>query len=339
MVEIPNSFGVKAFANSLIALQTKDQLAALPQRLKGSKYLILGGGSNLLLTSDFDGIVVLNQLRGVQVSPLSDDTSIITCGAGQSWADFVDDQVAQGWNGLENLSLIPGCVGASPIQNIGAYGVEVCDRISHLEAFNLHSGEFKIFSKEDCQFAYRDSIFKRLEMRQWLITSVSFKLARKLPLVLSYAGLGQAAKTIAAQRGTNDLLAADVATAVKNIRRSKLPDPKVIGNAGSFFKNPVVSFDAAAGLQLNFPNLPSYPVATLEAGAPSQKKISAGWLIEQCGWKGFRRGDAGVHKDHALVLVNYGRATGQEIWTLATEIQTSVFKRFGLHLEPEPIVL
>jgi UDP-N-acetylmuramate dehydrogenase len=339
MVEIPNSFGVKAFASSLITLQTKDQLSTLPQRLKGTKYLILGGGSNLLLTRDFDGIVVLNQLGGVEVSPQPDDTAIITCGAGENWSGFVDDQVALGWNGLENLSLIPGCVGASPIQNIGAYGVEVCDRISHLEAFNLHSGEFKIFSKEDCQFAYRDSIFKRLEMHQWLITSVSFELAKKLPLVLSYAGLGDAVKTVAAQRGTDDLLAADVATAVKNIRRSKLPDPNVIGNAGSFFKNPIVSLDEAAGLQLNFPNIPSYPVAKLEAGAPSRKKISAGWLIDQCGWKGFRRGDAGVHKDHALVLVNHGGATGQEIWALATEIQSSVFKRFGLHLEPEPIVL
>jgi UDP-N-acetylmuramate dehydrogenase len=339
MVEIPNSFGVKAFATSLITLQTKDQLATLPQRLKQSPYLILGGGSNLLLKSNFDGVVVLNQLRGVDVSAQPDGTAIITCGAGENWASFVDDQVASGWNGLENLSLIPGCVGASPIQNIGAYGVEVCDRISHLEAFNLHSAEFKIFSKEDCQFAYRDSIFKRLEMRQWLITSVSFNLAKKLPLVLSYGSLGDAATAIAEQRKASALTAADVATAVKNIRQSKLPDPKIIGNAGSFFKNPTVSFDVAASLQLNFPTIPSYPVAKLEAGAPTEKKISAGWLIDQCGWKGFRRGDAGVHKDHALVLVNYGGATGQEIWTLATEIQSSVFKRFGLHLEPEPIVL
>jgi UDP-N-acetylmuramate dehydrogenase len=333
--KIRNSFGVEAYADRLITLESTAQLATLPTILRGSKFFILGGGSNTLLRGDFHGTIVANELRGIDIYQHPDGTAEVSCGAGENWADFVDYCVKLGWYGLENLSLIPGYVGASPIQNIGAYGVEVCEVISRVDAFSLLSGESKKFSKEDCRFGYRDSIFKQPDMQHWLITSVSFKLSKTVVLALTYSGLKAAAQTVASQRGAAEPTAADVALAVKRIRISKLPDPKVIGNAGSFFKNPVVSLEKATALQLTSPQIPIYPVAA----NPMQRKISAGWLIDQSGWKGFRRGDAGVHSDHALVLVNYGQATGDDIWTLAMDIQASVLARFGVQLLPEPIVL
>jgi UDP-N-acetylmuramate dehydrogenase len=333
--KISNTFGVEAYADRFIKLESTEQLPGLVSILRGSKYFILGGGSNTLFRGDFHGTVVANQLRGIVIKQHPDGTAEVSCGAGENWADFVDYCVEFGWYGLENLSLIPGCVGASPIQNIGAYGVEVCQAILKVDAFSLLSGESRKFSKEDCLFGYRDSIFKRPDMQHWLITSVSFSLSKTPALTLTYSGLRAAAQALASQRGAAEPDAVDVASAVKHIRISKLPDPKVIGNAGSFFKNPVVTVEKATALQLTFGQVPVYPVAN----DPLQKKLSAGWLIDQSGWKGFRRGNAGVHRDHALVLVNYGQATGNEIWALAMDIQASVQAKFGVQLVPEPIVL
>jgi UDP-N-acetylmuramate dehydrogenase len=316
-------------------LNSLEQLAALAKAISNEKHLILGGASNVLFTQNFDGLIIRNQLKGLRVKALQDGKHKVTSGAGENWADFVDKMIAKGLFGLENLSLIPGSVGASPIQNIGAYGVEMCQHFSELKAFDLARGITQTFTKEDCSFAYRDSIFKRQDMRDWLITEVSFDLDEKASVELGYGDLKTEALKLAALRGKTNPTHAEVAKAVKDIRRAKLPDPAVIGNAGSFFKNPKVSNTLLSELRNDYPTLPAYALAD----DADRQKIPAGWLIDKAGWKGFRRGDAGVHKDHALVLVNHGVATGKEVWQLACDIQASVKDKFGVLIEPEPIVI
>jgi UDP-N-acetylmuramate dehydrogenase len=339
-----NSFGISATANELITLNSNAQLPLLhalflARKIDGSnieKPIILGGGSNVLITKNLLAPVVLVRLMGKSVLSSSSNSVpfgavLVEAAAGESWHEFVRWTLEQGLSGLENLSMIPGTVGASPIQNIGAYGVELADTFDSLEAFNLSSGETRRFNQSDCAFEYRESLFKREHMSDWLIISVRFKLNREFSPQLSYAELAK--MTVerfgksATKPGFNALQLSDL---VCEIRRRKLPDPAIIGNAGSFFKNPVVPKASAP----TGDNVPRYP-----ANSPDQVKLSAGWLIDQCGWKGYRDGDAGVHAAHALVLVNYGDSSGSSLRDLAQSIQESVRTRFGIRLEAEPRML
>ncbi|WP_073526562.1 UDP-N-acetylmuramate dehydrogenase [Pseudomonas fluorescens] len=287
--------------------------------------LVIGGGSNLLLTQDVPALVLRMATQGIRV--LSDDGThvVVEAEAGEAWHPFVLWTLEHGFYGLENLSLIPGTVGAAPMQNIGAYGVEIKDVFAGLTALDRQTGELRDFSLDECKFAYRDSLFKH-EVGRWLILRVRFSLSRASQLKLDY---GPVQQRLVAQ-GINHATPSDVSRAICSIRREKLPDPAELGNAGSFFKNPLVSQALAVELQSQYPDLVAYPQAD------GQMKLAAGWLIDKAGWKGFREGDAGVHKLQALVLVNYGAATGREIANLALRIQQDIFKRFKVELEMEP---
>jgi UDP-N-acetylmuramate dehydrogenase len=335
---LPNTFGIEARAGVLIECDDPLDLPDLfADTLHGALPLILGGGSNLLIV---EGPRVALRLTGrdMRVLDIRDGLGLIRADAGVEWNEFVLWTLAQGHAGLENLALIPGTVGAAPIQNIGAYGVEVGERIIAVEAFERESGEFRRFDAGDCAFAYRDSAFKR-EPDRWLIVAVEFALplaSERSPeaLRLDYAGIGDELKAM----GVAKPGAADVAEAVSRLRRRKLPDPAVIGNAGSFFKNPIVPAKQAETLLVLHPSLPVF-----RADSPDTRKLSAAWLIEQCGWKGaradFGSGDAGVSDKHALVLVNHGRANGAELLALARKIAESVKARFGVTIEPEPRIV
>ncbi|WP_434625185.1 UDP-N-acetylmuramate dehydrogenase [Pseudomonas sp. Z1-29] len=287
--------------------------------------LVIGGGSNLLLTDDIDALVLRMASRGIRL--LSDDGErvVIEAEAGEPWHPFVQHTLAQGWSGLENLSLIPGTVGAAPMQNIGAYGVEIKDVFAGLTALDRHNGELRDFTLEECAFAYRDSLFKQ-QAGRWLILRVRFALSRVAHLHLEYGPVRQRLS----EQGIDQATPSDVSRAICSIRSEKLPDPAVLGNAGSFFKNPLVPVSHVAHLKLQYPDLVAYP----QPGG--QMKIAAGWLIERAGWKGFREGDAGVHKLQALVLVNYGNATGLQLLDLAQRIQKDIAERFQVDLEMEP---
>ncbi|WP_434699862.1 UDP-N-acetylmuramate dehydrogenase [Pseudomonas sp. D1-1] len=287
--------------------------------------LLIGGGSNLLLTDDIDALVLRMASRGIRL--LSDDGErvVIEAEAGEPWHPFVQHTLAQGWSGLENLSLIPGTVGAAPMQNIGAYGVEIKDVFAGLTALDRHNGELRDFTLEECAFAYRDSLFKQ-QAGRWLILRVRFALSRVAHLHLEYGPVRQRLS----EQGIDQATPSDVSRAICSIRSEKLPDPAVLGNAGSFFKNPLVPVSHVAHLKLQYPDLVAYP----QPGG--QMKIAAGWLIERAGWKGFREGDAGVHKLQALVLVNYGNATGLQLLDLAQRIQKDIAERFQVDLEMEP---
>jgi len=287
--------------------------------------LVMGGGSNLLLTQDVQALVLRMATQGIRV--LHDDglQVVVEAEAGEAWHPFVLWTLEQGFCGLENLSLIPGTVGAAPMQNIGAYGVEIKDVFASLTALDRHTGELRDFSLEECNFAYRDSLFKH-ETGRWLILRVRFALSRASHLKLDY---GPVQQRLAGQ-GITEATPSDVSRAICSIRREKLPDPAELGNAGSFFKNPLVSHVLAAELQALYPDLVAYPQAD------GQMKLAAGWLIDKAGWKGFRDGDAGVHKLQALVLVNYGGASGHDIANLARRIQQDIAERFKVELEMEP---
>lgn len=287
--------------------------------------LLLGGGSNVLLTRDFEGLVIQIKLKQREVIGTFGGDVYIRAGAGENWHEFVRWTIEQGYAGLENLSLIPGTVGAAPMQNIGAYGVELKDFVHEVQAIDWHTAEIRDFSQADCQFGYRDSYFKSVEPNRWLIASVIFRLPLKPTWKLEYAGLSE---TLTEQ----DLSAQNISDAVIAIRESKLPNPEVIGNAGSFFKNPILSHDQWQKLKAEYPDLPNWEQA-------DGVKTSAGWLIDQCGWKGEREGDAGTYEKHALVLVNHGSATGNELWNFAQKIIDSVEQKFGVILEPEPRVI
>ena len=320
-----NTFGMDVQAKDFTEITTEAEIPALLRlinRYEGP-VLFLGGGSNLLFTKDFDGLVVKISTKGIEIVDQDEEYVYIRGMAGECWDDFVQFCVALSYGGLENLSLIPGNVGSSPIQNIGAYGVEIKDTFYMLDAVSLKTGEFREFYPEECNFGYRSSVFKHELKGQYLILSVTFRLNRKPHLNTSYGAIAAELETMGEAASVKS-----VARAVSNIRRSKLPDPLEIGNAGSFFKNPVVSKSHYEGLKARFPDMPGYP-------ATDGAKLAAGWMIEQCGWKGFREGDAGVHARQALVLVNYGNATGNQIFTLAQTIIGSVENKFGVKLEPE----
>jgi UDP-N-acetylmuramate dehydrogenase len=296
--------------------------------LRDTPMLLLGEGSNVLFTGDFGGAVVTMRTRGVEVLDDGDDAARIRVAAGEHWDGLVRWTLAHGHAGLENLILIPGSVGAAPMQNIGAYGVEVGEFIESVEAYDLQQRRHTIFRNSDCEFGYRDSIFKR-HPDCWLITAVTLRLPRKWSPRIEYSGVQDELRRMGIERPAP----IHVADAVMALRTRKLPDPAVIGNAGSFFKNPLVPAAQAAALRAEHPQLPSWP-------APNDtSKLSAAWLIEASGFKGLREGDAGISNRHALVLVNHGHATGPQLWALAQRVRDGVRERFGVELEPEPRVI
>lgn len=324
-----NTFGIDARAKAylrvtsadmLIHIKNDDWLARLPR-------LILGGGSNLLLTRDFPGLVLHMCTTGVGVVEEKTETTYVKAAAGENWHGFVQWTLQQGLGGLENLSLIPGNVGAAPIQNIGAYGIELKDRFHALTAFDFETGKTVVLDRDACRFGYRDSVFKHELRDRAVILDVTFALPKAWQANVQYADVAQEL----AARGINHPSPIDVSDAVIEIRRRKLPDPAKIGNAGSFFKNPVVSKELRDALQARFPQMVSYPQPD------GTFKLAAGWLIDQCGWKGKNLGAAGVYEKQALVLVNRGGASGAEIAELARLIQADVLTRFGVSLEPEPV--
>lgn len=325
-----NTLGVEARARWFLSVQAPAQLAeALSGVDPGSSVLVLGGGSNILFTRDFEGLVLKNDIKGIAV--LSDREGLVRVRAagGEEWHGFVQWCLARGIYGLENLSLIPGTVGAAPVQNIGAYGVEVGDCIEAVEAMALDTGAMHRFDAADCAFAYRSSIFKERCRRRLFITAVIFRLSRRPGMVTSYGDVRQAL----AERPSTDLTPRQLSDIICNIRRRKLPDPVDLPNAGSFFKNPVVSRRRFLELRERYPTIPAHAVGD------GRVKLAAGWMIERCGWKGCRMGACGVHAGQALVLVNHGGATGRDLLRLAAAVDASVEARFGIHLEPEPLIL
>ncbi|MBK8225997.1 MAG: UDP-N-acetylmuramate dehydrogenase [Flavobacteriales bacterium] len=323
-----NTFGIAAKADALGRFQTVEELRALlaAPELSALPRLVLGGGSNILFTRDFEGLVLLNEVPDIAIEAETDDRVVVRAGAGVVWHDLVMHCVAKGWGGLENLSLIPGKVGAAPMQNIGAYGVEIKDCFVSLEALRVSDGEIIRFDRSACAFGYRESFFKREGKDRFIILNVSFTLTKRDHLIRTAYGDIQGELS---RMGVAQPTIKDVSDAVIAIRSSKLPDPKVLGNAGSFFKNPVVDARVAERIKLAHPNAPVYPAGE------GHSKLAAGWLIEQCGWKGRRIGACGVHEKQALVLVNHGGATGAEVWELSDQVLRSVRERFGVELERE----
>jgi UDP-N-acetylmuramate dehydrogenase len=326
-----NTFGIDAKAKYFSSFDT---LAWLEEILN-SKFqasnskLILGGGSNILLTKDFDGIVLKNEIKGIEVVSEDDEHVYIKAGAGENWHRFVLYCVNNNYAGVENLSLIPGNVGASPMQNIGAYGVEIKDVFYELEAFHKFDKTTQKFSLKDCGFGYRESVFKNKYKDQFVITGVTYRLSKKPFFNTSYGAINQELERM----GIKELSIQLISQAVINIRTSKLPNPKEVGNAGSFFKNPVIPNKQFNEIKKAFPNIVAFPSGT------DHTKLAAGWLIEQCGWKGYRKDDAGCYPKQALVLVNYGNATGEEIFNLSEQIIRSVKEKFGVALETEVNIL
>ena len=322
-----NTFGIDATARYLVEVENEEDIQTLLQlpNAHTSPMLVLGGGSNLLLTQDFNGLAVKINLKGIQVVKEDQEHVWVRAGAGESWHGFVMHCVEKGWAGLENLSLIPGTVGAAPMQNIGAYGVEIKDTFDRLEAVQLSTGEKHIFTNADCRFGYRDSVFKNEVKGKYIISSVQFKLSKQPTFQVSYGDI----QTTLAQMGVKELSIRAVSEAVIKIRRSKLPDPAEIGNAGSFFKNPEIPASQYEALKIQYPTIPGYVINNTTV------KVPAGWLIEQNGWKGKRFGSIGVHTRQALVLVNYGGGKGADIQQLAYKIQNSVEEQFGIRLHTE----
>lgn len=329
-----NSFRIEVFAREFAELKNDEEIQqfAINHQRSNKQVIILGGGSNILFTGGFSGMVIKIGTGGKEIIQEDDDHIFLRVAAGEDWDGLVEYCVERGWGGLENLSGIPGQVGSSPIQNIGAYGTELKDHFKALEGMNICTGESFSYDSERCRFGYRDSIFKRALKGRVIITHVVFLLKKKPAFNLTY----QALKLKLEKTPTEEITLHKMREAVLAIRASKLPDPKVIGNAGSFFKNPIVSKFQLEELKASFPGIVSFEALTADRQPPTADfKLAAGWLIEQCGWKGFREGDAGVHKDQALVLVNYGKATGREILDLARKIQYSVKDKFGIDLERE----
>lgn len=327
-----NTFGIHAKARYLVTVKSlKEAVEVFNSDLfRQNRAMILGGGSNILLTGDFDGLVIKNELRAITTVREDDQRLELKVGSGENWHSLVMYCVERNLGGIENLSLIPGTVGAAPMQNIGAYGVEIKDVIQSVEALEIRTGTIKQFTREECAFGYRESVFKQHLKDQYFISSVTLSLTKKdHHFNTSYGAIGE----VLAERNINDVSIRAVSDAVIEIRKKKLPDPAVIGNAGSFFKNPSVDRATFEVLRTNFPAVPSFP------GEHNLIKIPAAWLIEQCGWKGKTFDNIGVHKHQALVLVNYGRGEGKNIWRLAKEIQSSVKERFDILLQPEVNVI
>lgn len=320
-----NTFGIDVKARSFASFSSADELAWLIEQAAPSSVLILGGGSNMLFTADVDGLVLKNEIKGMEMVYEDNEFVYIKVGAGENWHQFVLHCIHHKLAGVENLSLIPGNTGAAPMQNIGAYGVEIKDVFHELEAFHIKEKTLVRFKLGDCGFGYRESVFKRKYKDQFAILTVTYKLSKQPVFNISYGAIRQELDNA----GVRELSIKAVSDAVIRIRSSKLPDPALIGNAGSFFKNPQVSHQQFAILQQQFPLLVAYPQAD------GSVKLAAGWLIEQCGWKGYRQGDAGCYAKQALVLVNYGHATGKEIYDLSAAIVQSVQEKFNVVLERE----
>ncbi|MFA4975799.1 MAG: UDP-N-acetylmuramate dehydrogenase [Candidatus Paceibacterota bacterium] len=331
-----NTFGVSAYSNFFVEVNDETDLEEifLSSEFKNNKKLFLGGGSNILFTKDFDGIVILNKLKGIEIikaptrigvpTEVEKDFVFIRAMGGEKWHDLVSFAVDCGYWGIENLSLIPGTVGAAPIQNIGAYGVEIKDILENVEAYDIEKGYKKVFKKEECEFGYRDSIFKNKLKNKYFISAIILKLNKKTNPNISYRAL----KEYLDENGIEVKNSRDISNAIIAIRKSKLPDPILIGNAGSFFKNIFVDIKKIEEIKLKHKDVKFFE----ENG---EIKIPAGWLIEKCGWKGKRIGNVGVHEKQALVLVNYGGATGKEIKDFSEQIISSVLLKFGLILERE----
>jgi UDP-N-acetylmuramate dehydrogenase len=323
-----NTFGIDVRARLFCRIATEDDLKAL---IKSSTYqenrrLILGGGSNILFTQDFNGLVIKSELRGIAITNQTDETISITVKAGEVWHDLVMHCVEQGWGGIENLSLIPGTVGAAPIQNIGAYGIELKEVVDTVHGIDLTNGEERSFTNRDCAFGYRDSVFKHQLKEKIFISSVTLSLTKKNHRLSTHYGALES--TLNEMKITQPTLSA-IRDAVIQIRTRKLPDPTVIGNAGSFFKNPLISLTQFENLKKLFPEIPGYQTVNQHV------KIPAGWLIEQCGWKGKRINQIGVHDKQGLVIVNFGNGNGREIFDLAQQIISSVQEKFNITLSPE----
>ena len=323
-----NTFGISVKAEMFAVFSSIEELKQILSFRNNKKLLILGGGSNLLLTKDFDGLVIKNEIKRFEVIEETASEVIVESGAGENWHEFVLKCIDKGFGGIENLSLIPGSVGASPMQNIGAYGVEIKDVFESLSAYHIASGEIHYFDKTKCEFGYRESIFKNKVKGEYIILTVTFRLTKNPTINSSYGAINEQLKVMGIQVPTIKELSA----AVIAIRQSKLPDPKIIGNAGSFFKNPTVEITLLEQIQKNYPDIPNYP-------ALNGRKLAAGWLIEKAGWKGRTFDNYGVHKLQALVLVNYGNCTGQEIFDLSSQIIKDVFEKFGVLLEREVNIL
>lgn len=323
-----NTFGLEAYTDVYAELSDVRQFDVLraTAEFQNNKLLVLGGGSNVLFTDNFNGLVLRIMLKGISIVKELADHIYVKAMAGENWESFVEYCVEKGWGGLENLTLIPGNVGTSPMQNIGAYGVELKDVFYELEAIEISTGKIHTFSALDCQFGYRDSFFKQQGKGRFIITSVTFQLTKKNHLIRTLYGQ---VKQELENREIHNPGINDIMEVIQHIRRSKLPDPTVLGNAGSFFKNPILSKDVYSELVENWPELPAYEDAC------GNVKTAAAWLIERAGWKGYREGDAGVHQNQALVLVNYGNASGKQIIDLARKIQSSVMEKFGVFLEME----
>ncbi len=316
-----NTFGMDVKAKRFVEYDNEEELKALIPTLSG-EVLHMGGGSNLLFKGDFEGTVLHSAIKGIEVVDESAESALVRAGAGEVWDDFVAWTVERGYGGVENLSLIPGEVGASAVQNIGAYGVEAKDVIAMVEAIDLSNGQKRVFGTEECNYAYRQSIFKNALKGKYAITYVTYRLQKQPVLKLDYGNI----RAVLGDNGQHTI--SDVRQAIIDIRNAKLPDPKVQGNAGSFFMNPVVSREKFLSIQKDYPQMPFYEV---EGGV----KIPAGWMIDQCGWKGKSLGRAGVHDKQALVLVNLGGATSDEIITLCNTICKDVKEKFGIDIHPE----
>ncbi len=321
-----NTFNIEATAKQFVAVKTVSELKTILIEFKNKSKFILGGGSNMLLTQNIDALVIHIDLKSKKIINQTDDFVWVEAAAGENWHEFVLWTISQNFGGLENMSLIPGNVGTTPVQNIGAYGTEIKDTMISCEAVNIENQIVKTFTNQECTFGYRESIFKNEVKNQFIITSVVFKLTKKNHKInTSY---GDIIKELENQNCTNPTLI-DVSNAVIAIRKSKLPDPKELGNSGSFFKNPILLKSDFEPIHKKFPEMKYFDISTTEV------KVPAGWLIEQAGLKGKRFGDAGIHKNQALVIVNYGTATGQEILEVSKIVQQTVFDKFGISIEAE----
>ncbi|MEO9532602.1 MAG: UDP-N-acetylmuramate dehydrogenase [Crocinitomicaceae bacterium] len=324
-----NTFGISAVAKRFASFKSVQDLDAILAPNRSQEILVLGGGSNLLLTQDIDALVLKNEILGIEIVSSDDDYALVKANAGEVWHDFVLFAIENQLGGIENMSLIPGSVGAAPMQNIGAYGAEIKDVFESLEAYEIGTGNTKTFTAKECQFGYRESVFKRALKGQYIILSMTLKLSKHPLLNTSYGAIEGRLQDM----GVTQPNIKDVSDAVIFIRQTKLPDPKEIGNSGSFFKNPIIPISQFNDLKVKFPDMANYPIDE------EHVKIAAGWLIDQAGWKGKTIGNYGVHKNQALVLVNYGGASGQDIYQLSEDIMNNVKEIYGIQLEREVNVI
>ena len=322
-----NTFGVDVKAKYFVSINTVNELIELTKTkvFKDLQLLILGGGSNILFTKDFDGLVILNSIKGKEIIDQTQESIFLKIGAGENWHELVMYTVDNKWGGIENLSLIPGNTGTAPMQNIGAYGVEIKETFVELEALEISSGKIVKFNNSDCEFGYRESVFKNKMKNQYIIVNITLELKKNPVLNINYGDV----KAILESQNINNPSIKQVSDAIISIRQSKLPDPKIIGNSGSFFKNPIVSLNQLELLKKKYPNVVNYKINENEF------KIAAGWMIERAGWKGKKFNNYGVHEKQALVLVNYGLANGMEIFNLSEEIILDIKDKFGIKLERE----